>query len=203
MKSGIYEIVSPSGRRYIGSAVNINRRWTRHRTELKGGYHGNAPLQRAADKYGLSGLQFNLLLVCRPDDLLMYEQLTIDGLMPEYNLAPIAGSSLGIKRTEEFKRKVSDAGRRRIVSEETRAKIGAAHRGKKLPPHQIEMLKARNVGRKLTAEQVAILRNGCNSPEARAKRIKALTGHPVSEETREKIRKSVAASWARRKQEVQ
>lgn len=39
-------------RRYVGSAMNIQARWTRHKRELRNGDHGNRPLQRAWRKYG-------------------------------------------------------------------------------------------------------------------------------------------------------
>lgn len=144
MISGIYEIVAPSGSRYIGSAINFYGRWRQHRHELKKGTHHNQPLQRATAKYGIENLIFRKLLVCRPEDLIMFEQRAIDILKPEYNASPTAGSMLGFRHKPETrlasslarrgKKQPEELIRKRVarlightVSLETRAKIGAAN----------------------------------------------------------------------------
>ena len=198
MKSGIYSITSPSGRRYIGSAVDIERRWTRHRKDLRAGSHGNINLQRAKAKYGLESLRFSILIICDPINLLIYEQIAIDGLAPEYNIAPIAGSSLGIKRSDEFKARVSRGGKGRVVSAETRAKIGAKHKGKKLTPEHIQRWRA---GLKpVSIEDRRQLAAFMHTPEAKAKKAIAMKGHAVSKVAREKIS---AANLGRRRTPTQ
>src|SRR3974390_1468918 len=115
MAAGIYAIASPSGGRYVGSAVDLSARWRVHRHLLSKGRHHNVALQRAWNKRGESGLSFLVLLICRKEDLLFYEQLLIDGLTPRYNRCRIAGSQLGQKH-----------------SKESNEKNAAAHRGRKL-----------------------------------------------------------------------
>lgn len=110
-----------------------------------------------------------------------YEQAAMDALKPQYNIAPIAGSSRGIKRSKEFKEKISKAQVGRVWSAETRAKIGAAHRGKRLTPEQIARWHA-NVPTP-PPERAAFM----HTPEAKAKQAKALIGHSVSAETKAKI----------------
>ena len=95
--SGVYKITSPSGKFYIGSAVNIRTRWKTHRKQLRGGIHHSVVLQRASEKHGLDNLIFQVLLVCEPCNLLMYEQRAMDVLKPQYNVSPTAGSKLGVK----------------------------------------------------------------------------------------------------------
>lgn len=185
--SGIYSITSPSGSRYVGSAVDIGRRWSRHRVEMRSGIHGNAGLRRAAAKYGVENIRFSVLLVCRPQDVLFYEQRAIDIINPEYNIARIAGSSAGIVRSAEFKRKVSEGSKGRIVTAETRAKIGEKHRGKTIPLHMIEALRERNRLNPLSIETLRERAKAMHTPEARAKQTAAKIGRPVSEETRTKI----------------
>lgn len=52
-KSGIYRIVNLANDKfYIGSAVNLERRWYMHRNRLNAGKHRNAHLQAAWSKYG-------------------------------------------------------------------------------------------------------------------------------------------------------
>ena len=99
MNCGIYTITSPSGKLYLGSAVNFTDRWNLHLSNLRTNTHHNKPLQRAFDKYGEDGLVFKKLLICEKKDLLIYEQRAMDILRPEYNIAKIAGSLLGTKRT--------------------------------------------------------------------------------------------------------
>jgi group I intron endonuclease len=191
MNTGIYSISSPSGRRYIGSAINIDRRWLRHRKDLKAGKHGNRSLQRAAVKYGVENLKFEKLIICDAPLLLFYEQLAIDGLKPEYNLALIAGSTIGIKRSDEFRTKISAALRLRSVSDETRAKIGAKHKGKKLKPYQIKALAEGRARKPQSKDDLRECAKAMNTPEAKAKKALAMIGRPVSAETRAKIRKSL------------
>jgi group I intron endonuclease len=109
-KSGIYQISSPSGKRYIGSALDYNVRWYGHRMKLRRGDHHSVPLQHAANKYGLESLTFEFILsVPNPADLLEYEQLLMDELQPEYNVCKVAGSVLGRKHTEETKARIRAA----------------------------------------------------------------------------------------------
>lgn len=109
MTSGIYSITSPSGKFYIGSAVDFNKRWAVHRSLLKKGSHHSRGLQRAATKYGLDKLTFCQVLICCQKDLIFYEQLLLDGLNPTYNSNPIAGSCLGAKFSQKTKDAMSAA----------------------------------------------------------------------------------------------
>lgn len=46
--SGIYEIVNTiNGKRYVGSAVSLKRRWVDHRRDLRAGKHHSRHLQNA------------------------------------------------------------------------------------------------------------------------------------------------------------
>lgn len=96
MKSGIYLIESPSGGQYVGSAVNLTGRRNGHFSALRRGCHQNRILQNAWEKYG-DRLIFRVLLICRKEDRLFYEQRTIDALRPRYNILSIAGSPAGHK----------------------------------------------------------------------------------------------------------
>jgi group I intron endonuclease len=189
LNTGIYSIHSPSGRFYIGSAVDVVRRWRRHRAELRSGTHGNRSLQRAANKYGTDNLTFTKMLICRKEDLLFYEQLLLDGLKPLYNIAPLAGSSFGIKRSDEFRRKISIALTGRVVSQETRRRIGAKHRGKKISPEHVEAVRGNLPV--LSLEERREMAKAMHTPEAQAKAQLARVGRKVSEATKAKIRASL------------
>lgn len=85
MTCGIYSITSPSGKKYIGSSLDCERRWTGHRRKLLDGKHHCDALQRAANKYGFESLVFQILESCEADQLIRREQRAIDSI-PVRNL---------------------------------------------------------------------------------------------------------------------
>lgn len=99
MKSGIYWIVGPTGRAYIGSSQDVARRLRQHRSELQRGVHKNVHLQRAVNKHGIDVFLFAAIEYCQIDKLTEREQFYIDtqGFESLYNLRPIAESNRGHK----------------------------------------------------------------------------------------------------------
>lgn len=157
MESGIYSITAPSGKRYIGSAKSIKQRWVLHLRRLRDGTHHNPGLLNAYAKYGESALKFEVLEYCPVEKLLQIEQSYFDEAAPGelYNVAPIAGSSLGIKRTEKFRAKRREL---RLLQADPRlgkkhdanakAKMAAAKRGRPQTPEHIERARAARAGKK-------------------------------------------------------
>lgn len=106
--SGVYEIRNKiNGHRYIGSSVDIEKRWNLHNYQLDRNKHHSIYLQRAWNKYGRDSFSF-LFLEKEGDKKgrLELEQKYIDTLCPEYNIAPKAGSRLGDRSTEKTKEKL-------------------------------------------------------------------------------------------------
>lgn len=119
---GVYSITSEkTGDLYIGSAADIKGRWSLHKHQLKKHTHGNRFLQKAHDDFGIDTLKLRILEECPPDQRLAREQFYLDALKPALNISKVAGSSLGVKRTEA-----------------TRAKIAAAKTGVKYLPRSDE-----------------------------------------------------------------
>ncbi len=57
--SGVYAIVNrENGKRYVGSAINIPKRWREHQRGLQRGCHENSYLQGAWNKYGEGAFEF-------------------------------------------------------------------------------------------------------------------------------------------------
>ena len=113
MKTGIYIIKNNINEKiYIGSAVNIEKRIKHHIWELQKGRHCNNYLQRAWNKYQEDNFSFETYLLCEKQNLIFYEQLTIDasiiryGRENIYNISSTAGSTLGRKHTEASKIKI-------------------------------------------------------------------------------------------------
>ncbi len=184
---GIYEIRNKlNGKRYIGSSIDIEKRWKGHKRDLKAGNHGNPHLQNAFNKYGIENFLFMELEEIKGDKSSLYkrEQEYLDKWLSTgslYNISSIAiGTCLkgelngmyGKYHTQKTRDKMSvnknkyyetHEGPRKgqKVTKETRAKQSKAKSGKNHPMY----------GKK-------------QSQETCDKRSKALMGHEVSEKTR-------------------
>lgn len=111
--SGIYKITNLINNKfYIGSAVNIKKRWKYHRRDFRRGKHHSTHFQRAWNKYGAENFKYEVLIRCPKEYLLKLEQWFLDTYTPwknkiGYNVSKIAGSCLGTKRTKEQREKMS------------------------------------------------------------------------------------------------
>lgn len=168
MKSGIYCIENTlTGLVYVGCAINFRSRETTHRRHLVRGDHHNRFLQRAWSKYGPSAFVFRVIdVVENPEHLLDREAFWIDSLRSAerrfgYNLCRRAASRLGVKNSPEQNAKIGDANRGIKRSDEFCRRMSVARRGKKLgprPPEVVERYAAAQRGKKrrpLTAEHRA------------------------------------------------
>ena len=80
--TGIYKILNKINNKvYIGSAINIGKRWQDQRWHLKNNIHHNSHLQSAWNKYGEDSFEFMVLLECKINVLLLNET----NLILEYN----------------------------------------------------------------------------------------------------------------------
>lgn len=107
---GIYRIINTlDNKYYIGSSINIYKRWSRHIRDLNKNKHHSVKLQRAWNKYGKQRFIFEILETCEPikDTILLIEQKYLD-LHPYYNCLYFSRNSLGYKHTEESLTKMSE-----------------------------------------------------------------------------------------------
>lgn len=97
--TGIYKIESKinPNRIYIGSAININKRWWNHLSDLKKNRHHSIILQNHYNKYGKSDLIFIVIEPCFPEFLIIREQYYVDELNPYFNVCKIVSHSGGMK----------------------------------------------------------------------------------------------------------
>lgn len=126
LNSGIYCIYNTiTDDFYIGQAVNIRRRFYRHRWDLDNSKHCNRILQRAWKKYGGDAFEFKILAFLDQDReiLTVFEQIFIDNLKPVYNISPTASSNLGVKHTEERNNKIRETKRANGISECARTSL--------------------------------------------------------------------------------
>lgn len=78
----------------------------------------NRAIDRALLKYGFSNFQLEILEYCTLEDLLDREQFYLDTYKPVYNIATIAGSTLGYKHSQEYLNKMKNF----VLTDEMRAK---------------------------------------------------------------------------------
>ncbi len=178
---GVYRIVNAeSGKTYIGSSCNVDKRLAQHKRRLAAGKHCNPHLQSAFNKYGAGAFTYEALVSCERAKLAEREQSFIDAYfdhdMPLYNQQPSHASGVGFTVSAETRAKMSAALRGRTLSPETRAKMSAAMMGNTY-----------NVGRTLSPEHRAKLRGRTMSPETRAKLLAANLGRTMSPEHRAKL----------------
>lgn len=72
-------------------------------------------IYRALLFYGFSKFSLDIIKYCKIENLLKMEQFYLDLLKPEYNILQIAGSSLGVIRSEETRAKMSARARLKKV----------------------------------------------------------------------------------------
>lgn len=86
MTSGIYKILNTNNNKvYIGSSKEIEKRWKRHKTELKNNKHHSLKLQRAWNKENdPSVFEFSIVEECSVDQLMGREQEWIDNTQSYY-----------------------------------------------------------------------------------------------------------------------
>lgn len=179
-QSGIYCIRNTiNGKVYIGSAVNLKHRLKQHKSDLNVGKHCNKKLSNAWAKYGESAFTFEIIeIVHDKNELIAREQASIDlfnSAVKGYNIAPIAGSSLGRKLSEEHK-----------------SKVGKAHLGKKRTKETCAAISAAKIGSKRTLEQrlnmsIAAKNRKPASLEARSNMSAAQKGRKHTAETKAKL----------------
>lgn len=174
MTSGIYKIAcKANGKFYIGSAVDIKKRWVSHIHQLKHSCHHNPKMMASWKKYGKDAFEFSILLVCNKSDLVFYEQLIMDGfeaVSKGFNAAPTAGSTmLGFRHSDESRRKMS-----KPFTDERKKNISNATKGRKLSKEHVEKLRLAGIGR-------------VTSDETKAKLSKIHKGRIISQEQRDKI----------------
>lgn len=169
---------------YIGQTSDKDFRWREHKKQLKGFYHHSLYLQRAWCKYGEENFIFVTLQKVPTNKLTEREQIWIDRLKPEYNMAPVAGSMLGYKHSDEARQNMSEAHKGYKASDETKKKMSLAHMGNQHAK-----------GVKQSVEQIEnrtkIHRGKITSEETKAKMSASQKGRKLTEE--HKIKLSVAA----------
>lgn len=138
---------------YIGSTINLNKRWNEHRKDLSNNRHQNIHLQRFANKYGLDSLKFDILELVDDNIILVREQYHIDNTKHLFNISTCATAPMkGKTHTIESLAKIAQRS----------AGVNNPMYGKKRPQWLIDKLVTFSLGRKKSIEEKA--KRTINSP---------------------------------------
>lgn len=174
---GVYLIVNTiSQHRYIGSSVDVRRRWNEHRSALNKGKSPCTILQRAWALYGEATFEITVLEYVEKEKLAVTEQRYIDELRPEYNAQPIVDRPGPRIYSAEARAKISAAGKRRRLPEKQKAYMREIMTGRQFTPEWIEHLKEAQARRIITDEDKAEFQRRMNDPAVAEKRNNAIRG---------------------------
>lgn len=166
-RPGVYAIVNLANNKvYVGSTVNLSKRFSGHRQALRRGDHPSTHLQHAWTKYGEDTFDFRVLELCTIDELLELEQAWSNHYCsydPQfgYNIREISRSNQGVK-----------------LSDETKAKLSAAHKGKKqTPQHAANQIAARTGRKNSLLQRIGMAFSRSRIPDEVVSEIQRLLGY--------------------------
>lgn len=206
MTCGVYRIIHiESGKSYLGSSVDIENRWNKHRAELEAGKHYNHYLQRAYIKYGRDAFSFDVVEECSEVIRLELEQTYLDREMPVgmlYNISPIARRppggkpGMGVGRKMATKSIAQSVATRRAnggyeVPPETRAKLRAYWTDERKAAFAERMKRAPS---EETRQKMSAAKLGKSRPAGSVDKYKATMTAKGPEAEAERVAKIVATS---------
>lgn len=181
----IYKIVNTTNQhQYIGSTVNFDRRKKRHIRELNNKRHHSRHLQSAWDYYGSDKFEFHILeIVENLHELIDRENFYLESLNPVYNTMREVKSHIGIKRSDETRKKMSIAQTGKKHSDETKQKLKEINTGNK---HSEETIQKRVSSMKLSEKFNSAVKSKERSKKIKDSRL-SNGGYIVTDEQKKKI----------------
>lgn len=152
---GIYIIISPCGRVYIGQAEDIFKRWFKDYFNLRN-CKGQIRLYNSFLFYGVENHIFQIVQECTLENLDKCERYWQD----YYDVTSKKGLNCILKDTnekhkicgEETRKRMSESQRGKVLLEKTKQKISKARRGKKMSEESKTKISLANTGKKHTEE---------------------------------------------------
>ncbi len=176
MTVGIYGL-HLAGQMYIGSSMNIEGRFSAHKSFLRYGTHRNGEMQRLYDDG--HHLTHEVLLECEEEELTILEQASLDRHKPSLNInliakrpslqqrAAISQAKKGSAHSPESRARASATTMGRMKSPETRARMSESRRGKRPSPETRAKMSAAKKGKVMSPEARANMRAGWVRRKAR------------------------------------
>lgn len=198
MNSGIYIIQCiPTSKVYVGSSIDVYKRFISHKSKLNSNKHANRHLQSAWNKYGESEFSFGILEHVPRELLLDREKHWMDfheSMKFGFNLISperhevseetrmrMSDSHKGVKLSERHIASLSAARKGRVVSKEHREALSRANKGQIVSQEQRDYLSNLFKGRKMSDETKKKM------SDARKGDKNHFFGKPLSEEHKEKL----------------
>jgi hypothetical protein len=189
---------------YLTTNLTNNKRYIgqHNHSDWDYSYYGSGELlKRAIKKYGIENFTcFPLMWAWNKEELNKLEIEYIEHYKPEYNIAPGGYGGCG-KLSDEHKRKIGKAHKGKIVSEETKIKMGEGQKGNKhclgriLSEETKQKIGKGNKGKILSGETKQKIsdfnRGKIISEEQKKKIIESNKRRIYSEETKKKMSESL------------
>ena len=103
---GVYKIINLKTKDlYIGSSIQIEKRFLRHKKDLRNNKHHSIILQRAWNKYKEENFKFEIIEECLEENLRAKEGYYLLNLKPVYNICKEAYSTAGREYKESTRLK--------------------------------------------------------------------------------------------------
>ena len=157
-KSGIYAIINNiTGMLYVGSAINIHKRFLKHESLLRNNKHHCNYLQNSYNFHTCDAFVFSVLeYINNVEDLIIREQWYINYFEFEnlFNSSPKAGSTLGAKYSDKAKQKMSNAHKGKKLSQKHIQNISNAIKGKKHSDKAKQKISNGHKGKKHSKEHI-------------------------------------------------
>ncbi len=103
---GVYKIINLKTKDlYIGSSIQIEKRFLRHKRDLRNNKHHSIILQRAWNKYKEENFKFEIIEECLEENLRAKEEYYLLNLKPVYNICKEAYSTAGREYKESTRLK--------------------------------------------------------------------------------------------------
>lgn len=201
MLVGIYRIISPSGRVYIGQSRDIMKRFTAYKRHS---CKNQKKLYASLKLHGSISHRFEIIHTL-PNDIKQniideYEQLYMDQYrecgFEILNLAPTAGGTmLGFKFSQESKNKMSAKQKGKTISNEQRAAITKANSERKIKDSTREKISAARTGKATRPKGYKHTIESCNkiSDSKVGKRRKPFTEETLLKMSRAQIKRHANA----------
>ena len=144
----IYAITNKNNdKKYIGSSVRPDKRFSEHKHHLRKGKHHSFVLQAAWNKYGEDAFKFKVIIECAKSQRYMYEQLAMK--LQSYNILRTVREHEvrgGWHHSDEFKAKLSQLNKGKKLSDEHKAKLSISRLGIKMEQAFKDKARQRQIG---------------------------------------------------------
>ena len=199
---GIYKIESiiKPDRIYIGSAVDIKRRWSNHLNDFKKGTHLNKKLQNHYNKYGKDDFVFSIIYEFEFRDRKQIKEIEdnfIRTLNPYFNICKSATHSrAGLKNSSIHKKRIKRSLNKKEIKEKQRKRMMGENNPNFGKSPSIETTKKISESLKIffqTEEGLKLAKEA----SSRNKGTKYHEGFKHTAETKEKMRlKKIGTKWS-------